>query len=78
MRRGQRLCNYIQRNGLANENVHRILFNISDEEFDKVMKIRDNIFDKELMLTLCDCDRHEDIHLEGCRYLHFKDINEAR
>ena len=29
--------------------------------------------DKELMLALCDCDRHEDVHLDGCRYLHFKE-----
>ena len=47
--------------------------------FDEVCAIikqargEDFINDKELMLTLCDCDRHGDVHLEGCRYLHFKE-----
>jgi len=35
IRKGQTLCNYIQRNGLINEKVHNILFNMTDEEFEK-------------------------------------------
>ncbi len=29
--------------------------------------------DKELMVSLCDCDRHEDVHLKGCKYIEWKE-----
>ena len=39
MRKGQRLCNYIQKgNKVKNEDVHRVLFNMPDEEFDKAFE----------------------------------------
>lgn len=38
MRKGQKLCNYIQRDGLPSEEVHRILFNMDDKDFDKAME----------------------------------------
>ena len=35
-----------------------------------IFQTKEEIFnDKELMLILCNCDRHEDVHLEGCEYL---------
>jgi len=37
MRKGQRLCNWILLHGYTNETVHSKLFNMSDEEFDRVM-----------------------------------------
>ena len=43
MRKGQTLCNYIQRdNQVSNEKLHMVLFNMSDEEFDNAF-----ISDKE-------------------------------
>lgn len=37
MRKGQKLCNWILSKGYTNETVHSKLFNMSDEEFDKVV-----------------------------------------
>ena len=36
MRKGQRVCNYIQRKGLKNEDVHQVLFYMDDDEFGEV------------------------------------------
>ena len=37
--------------------------------------VRDVILkeDKEIMLSVCDCDRFEDVHLDGCLYLKLKE-----
>lgn len=29
--------------------------------------------DKELIFSLCDCDRFEEVHLNGCKYSQLKD-----
>ena len=44
----------------------------------KTILLKDLFDDKELMLDLCDCDRHEDVHLDGCKYLGFKERYKKR
>ena len=47
LRKGQVLCNYIQKPGVANKDVHQILFYMSDKEFDKAFKYRDSCSSNE-------------------------------
>lgn len=46
------------------------VFITKDELNSVIQEAKKEIFkDKELMLILCNCDRFEDVHLEGCEYL---------
>lgn len=41
LRKGQKLCIWIIKQGYQNEDVHTKLFNMSDKEFNKVMRMSD-------------------------------------
>jgi hypothetical protein len=38
IRKGQKIANYIERKGIAREDMHRYLFYMLDEEYDKAME----------------------------------------
>jgi hypothetical protein len=41
LRKGQKLCIWIIKQGFQNKNVHTKLFNMTDREFEQVMRMTD-------------------------------------